>query len=112
MHLARTKVAKSKVRPAMTDGAGTDTLDLRVLYSVLSNYQRGNFMVRMPDDRTGLAGKICDSLNITDFFGKRGVPTMTSKVPYLITIIIICVLHPIVFCAVILTLFPRNAGIV
>src|SRR4051812_10397451 len=65
MHLARTKVAKSKVRPSMTDAAGTDTLDLRVLYGVLADYQRGNFTVRMPDDRTGLAGKICDALNIT-----------------------------------------------
>ena len=37
MHLARTKVAKSKVRPSMPDGAGTDTLDLRVLYGVLAD---------------------------------------------------------------------------
>ena len=49
----------------MTGGAGTDTLDHRVLYSVLADYQRGNFTVRMPDDRTGLAGKICDALNST-----------------------------------------------
>jgi HAMP domain-containing protein/signal transduction histidine kinase/DNA-binding response OmpR family regulator len=63
MHLARTKAAGSKVRASLVDGAGTDTLDLRVLYSVLADYQRGNFTVRMPDDRTGLAGKICDSLN-------------------------------------------------
>ncbi len=64
MHLAR-KAAGSKVRASMTGGAGTDTLDLRVLYSVLADYQRGNFTVRMPDDRTGLAGKICDALNTT-----------------------------------------------
>ncbi len=64
MHVTR-KVAGGKVRSSVkTDGAGTETLDLRVLYSVLANYQRGNFTVRMPDDRTGLAGKICDSLNI------------------------------------------------
>ena len=49
----------------MSGGAGTDTLDLRVLFSVLADYQRGNFTVRMPDDRTGLAGKICDALNTT-----------------------------------------------
>ena len=55
MHLARTKAAKTKVRASMTGAAGTDTLDLRVLYGVLSDYQRGNFTVRMPDDRTGLA---------------------------------------------------------
>src|SRR5688500_9773472 len=63
MHLAR-KAAGSKVRPS-PNGAGTDTLDHRVLFSVLSDYQRGNFSVRMPDDRTGLAGKICDALNDT-----------------------------------------------
>ena len=65
MHLARNKVAKSKVRAPMTGAAGTDSLDLRVLFSVLADYQRGNFTVRMPDDRTGLAGKICDALNTT-----------------------------------------------
>ena len=32
---------------------------------MLADYQRGNFTVRMPDDRTGLAGKICDALNTT-----------------------------------------------
>ncbi|HYB93587.1 MAG TPA: HAMP domain-containing protein, partial [Vicinamibacterales bacterium] len=51
------------MRPVLTDGAGTDTLDLKVLYAVLADYQRGNFTSRMPDDRTGLAGKICDALN-------------------------------------------------
>ena len=65
MHLARSKAVKSKVRASMTGAAGTDTLDLRVLHSVLADYQRGNFTVRMPDDRTGLAGKICDALNST-----------------------------------------------
>src|ERR1044071_2249505 len=64
MHLARKAVAR-QVRPTLTDGAGTDTLDLKVLYGVLADYQRGNFTVRMPDDRTGLAGKICDALNST-----------------------------------------------
>jgi HAMP domain-containing protein len=63
MHLAR-KAAGSKGRSS-TNGTGTDTLDQRLLYSVLADYQRGNFAVRMPDDRTGLAGKICDALNAT-----------------------------------------------
>src|SRR5688572_20831429 len=63
MHLAR-KGAGSKVRPP-TNGTGTDTLDQKLLFSVLAEYQRGNFAVRMPDDRTGLPGKICDALNAT-----------------------------------------------
>jgi len=41
----------------------TDTLDQRRLLKVLTEYRRGNFASRMPDDRTGLAGKICDALN-------------------------------------------------
>lgn len=45
--------------------AGTDTLDHKRLLSVLANYERGDFTVRMPEDRTGLAGKICDALNGT-----------------------------------------------
>ena len=64
MHVARTKVAGSKVRASISGGAGTDTLDLRVLYGVLADYQRGNFTVRMPDDRTGLAGKISGALQM------------------------------------------------
>jgi hypothetical protein len=63
MHLPRGVVGgKSRSSAA---GSGTDSLDSRALFGVLSDYQRGNFTVRMPDDRTGLAGKICDALNAT-----------------------------------------------
>ena len=41
MHMTR-KVTGSKSRASLTGGAGTDTLDHRVLYSVLADYQRGN----------------------------------------------------------------------
>ena len=41
----------------------TDTLDHKRLLRVLSDYRSGDFSVRMPADRTGLAGKICDALN-------------------------------------------------
>ena len=65
MHVAR-KVAGSKVRASVKTAAqGRTRWTCRVLYSVLADYQRGNFTVRMPDDRTGLAGKICDALNTT-----------------------------------------------
>ena len=43
--------------------APTDTLDQKRLLKVLSDYRRGDFSARMPSDRTGLAGKICDALN-------------------------------------------------
>ena len=41
----------------------TDTLDQKRLLKVLSDYRRGDFSSRMPADRTGVAGKICDALN-------------------------------------------------
>src|SRR6188768_520761 len=43
--------------------APTDTLDQKRLLKVLSDYRRGDFSPRMPSDRTGVAGKICDALN-------------------------------------------------
>src|SRR4026207_2095675 len=43
--------------------APTDTLDQKRLLKVLSDYRRGDFSPRMPSDRTGMAGKICDALN-------------------------------------------------
>jgi HAMP domain-containing protein/CheY-like chemotaxis protein len=45
--------------------AETDTLDQKRLLKVLSDYRRGDFSARMPPDRTGLSGKICDVLNET-----------------------------------------------
>jgi HAMP domain-containing protein/CheY-like chemotaxis protein len=59
MHLAR---KSTKARPSLS-GGGTDVLYQKILFSVLADYQRGNFTARMPNDRTGLAGKICDTLN-------------------------------------------------
>src|SRR6185295_13079205 len=43
--------------------APTDTLDQKRLLKVLTDFRRGDFSARMPADRTGLAGKICDALN-------------------------------------------------
>jgi methyl-accepting chemotaxis protein len=46
-----------------TAAAATDVLDQKRLLKVLLDYRRGDFSARMPGDRTGLAGKICDALN-------------------------------------------------
>jgi HAMP domain-containing protein/CheY-like chemotaxis protein/GAF domain-containing protein len=46
-----------------TSAPPTETLDQKRLLKVLSDYRRGDFSVRMPGDRTGLAGKIYDALN-------------------------------------------------
>ncbi|MDX2243695.1 MAG: HAMP domain-containing protein [Leptolyngbyaceae cyanobacterium bins.302] len=41
----------------------SDSLDLQQLLRTLAEVKKGNFSVRMPNDRTGLAGKIADTLN-------------------------------------------------
>ena len=41
----------------------TDVLDQRMLLSVLLAVKGGDFGARMPIDQTGMAGKVCDSLN-------------------------------------------------
>ena len=46
-----------------TAAATTETLDQKRLLKVLTDYRRGDFSTRMPADRTGVAGKICDALN-------------------------------------------------
>ncbi len=38
-------------------------LDSRELLQVLSEVKEGNFAVRLPEDKIGLSGKICDTLN-------------------------------------------------
>ncbi|HVD02158.1 MAG TPA: HAMP domain-containing protein [Candidatus Dormibacteraeota bacterium] len=45
----------------MTTAVGE--LDQTALLKVLTEFKRGNFAVRMPDDWTGTAGKIADALN-------------------------------------------------
>jgi signal transduction histidine kinase/DNA-binding response OmpR family regulator/HAMP domain-containing protein len=42
---------------------GTHTLDTGQLLSVLTAVKKGDFSARMPVDRTGIAGKIADTLN-------------------------------------------------
>jgi len=46
------------------DDAGySDQLDNRELLKILSEVRHGNFSVRMPMDKIGFSGKICDTLN-------------------------------------------------
>jgi HAMP domain-containing protein len=41
----------------------SETLDQKRLLKVLNDFKRGDFSARLPVDRTGMAGKICDALN-------------------------------------------------
>ena len=40
-----------------------DTIDDRELLRILLEVKEGNFSVRMPGDKLGISGKICDTLN-------------------------------------------------
>src|SRR5947209_1325524 len=46
-----------------SDQLVADTLDKRELLKILAAFKRGNFSVRMSVEKTGLAGKIVDTLN-------------------------------------------------
>src|SRR5690242_6732944 len=46
-----------------TNGITHNELDTHELLRVLAEVRNGNFSVRMPVDKLGLAGKICDTLN-------------------------------------------------
>jgi len=46
-----------------TEPTATDTLDPKQLLTVLLAVKKGDFTARMPEDRTGIAGKIADALN-------------------------------------------------
>jgi methyl-accepting chemotaxis protein len=41
----------------------TDELDVSQLFEVLNAFEKGDFSIRMPIDKTGLAGKVADKLN-------------------------------------------------
>ncbi|HYM08288.1 MAG TPA: HAMP domain-containing protein, partial [Terriglobales bacterium] len=45
------------------DISATDVLDSRELLRTLTAFKRGDFSARMPVDRTGIAGKVADTLN-------------------------------------------------
>src|SRR5205809_665324 len=59
------KISNGKARkPVQTNGIEFyDELDLRELLKVLSEVKNGNFTARMPVDKVGVSGKICDTLN-------------------------------------------------
>ena len=40
-----------------------ENLDLRQLLKILGAVKKGNFSIRMPDEYTGMAGKVADAIN-------------------------------------------------
>jgi CheY-like chemotaxis protein/HAMP domain-containing protein/GAF domain-containing protein len=76
--------------------AQTEDLDLKELLKVLISVRDGNFNERMPIDKIGLAGKICDTLNeiidlnqrvtseferVSNLVGKEGMVTERASIP-------------------------------
>ncbi len=53
----------AKRPPSNRTPASPETLDLEQLLTVLTAVRKGDFSVRMPVAKTGLAGKIADTLN-------------------------------------------------
>ena len=109
MSSAKSKTSSSNGNPARmrkpVNGAqkviskdfDSETLDDRELLTVLTEVRNGNFGVRMPIDKTGMSGKICDMLNeiislnermMTEFtragntIGKQGKLTQRIEIPY------------------------------
>jgi HAMP domain-containing protein/signal transduction histidine kinase/CheY-like chemotaxis protein len=57
------KKGKSKVNGPIESFSSSDVLDNRQLLQILSEVRDGNFSVRLPVDKVGIDGKICDTLN-------------------------------------------------
>ena len=56
-----------------------EELDPQRLLAVLTAMRRGDFSVRMPDDRTGLAGKIADGANEHDVYTRFDSPARAKQ---------------------------------
>lgn len=84
------QVLASQVTPS------SEVLDLKQLLTTLRAYRNGDFSVRMPEDLTGLPGKVCDTLNeiidmaegaVTEFervsqmVGKQGLVDERVRLP-------------------------------
>src|SRR5881394_3254762 len=59
----------TKARPRKRSQANGSELDTRQLLAALMAFKRGDFSARLPDDWTGVAGKIADTFN--DVIGKN-----------------------------------------
>src|SRR5881275_2119377 len=58
-----------RLRPRKSSHLGGDQLDRKQLLAALTAFKRGDFSARLPDDWTGVAGKIADTFN--DVIGKN-----------------------------------------
>src|ERR1043165_9622801 len=63
--IKKTNGTNGKHKPRVATNGITDhgELDVHELLRVLAEIRNGNFSVRMPIDKLGINGKICDTLN-------------------------------------------------
>src|SRR2546430_7887596 len=52
-----------RLRPRNNSHLGGDQLDRKQLLAALTAFKRGDFSARLPDDWTGVSGKIADTFN-------------------------------------------------
>src|ERR1044072_2300812 len=57
------KSSLPRARPRKDSAATSDAVDNKRLLAALMAFKRGDFSVRLPDDWTGVAGKIADTFN-------------------------------------------------
>jgi len=50
-------------KPRTSSGATANALDTKLLLKTLTAFKKGNFSIRLPNDWTGVKGKIADTLN-------------------------------------------------
>src|SRR5437867_4988174 len=51
--------------------SGTEAIDTKELFRVLNSFRKGDFTVRLPEERTGVVGKIYDALNEVIEYSER-----------------------------------------
>src|SRR2546423_10380336 len=59
----KTTTPNGNGHPGDTEASAASPLDIRQLLRVLTAVKKGDFTVRMPEDKTGTAGKVADALN-------------------------------------------------
>ena len=52
-----------RAKPAKVTELTAETIDVRMLLKVLSDFKKGDFSVRLPAEQTGLTGKVYDAMN-------------------------------------------------
>jgi HAMP domain-containing protein/CheY-like chemotaxis protein/signal transduction histidine kinase len=72
----RRRALRTRVPKSTGEGKRRDVLDEAQLVEVLTAFRDGDFSLRMPSDKVGVPGKICDLLNETISIAQRSTETI------------------------------------